>query len=297
MADQHEQHGVLTECAVTAQVSPNMTVAVAAGSVINANIAATVTAQNATITAADATLDRIDTLTVGNTGTVTVNAGTPAATPIAPDSADVEIAQVYVYSQANANYTGTIVSSVIQDTRRYALIHTSPYRLTNQWYPAVETTSAVAAISVLNDMLLQPLFVAKDLSVKTIAVGLKSNYAAGAVARLGIYSDDGAGSLSLLVDAGTVAMNTGAPSLRSITITETLTPGWWWLAVVQQVSITSGLINTYARFTESPIGMSDPLNNPSVGYVVSGVSGALPSAPAVTPGTSQNNVGVWVQAA
>lgn len=112
-------HGVLQGCAATAQVVPDMTVAIAAGFVINGNTAAAVSGQNATITAADPTLDRYDAITVSTAGTVTVTAGTPADPPAQPESSDVILAYVLVYNQANALYTGTITSSVIQDVRSF----------------------------------------------------------------------------------------------------------------------------------------------------------------------------------
>lgn len=110
-------HGVQQGCLVAAQLTPDMTVSVASGIVINANTAAAVTAQNVTITAADPTLDRYDVISVNSAGTPTATAGTPSASPVPPESSDVVIANVLVYSQANALYTGTITSSVIQDVR------------------------------------------------------------------------------------------------------------------------------------------------------------------------------------
>src|SRR5207245_905199 len=76
--------GVLSGCAVTAQGSPDMTVAVAAGFVKSAGVALAVTAGNVTIGAADATNPRLDLVVVSSTGTKTVRAGTAAASPECP---------------------------------------------------------------------------------------------------------------------------------------------------------------------------------------------------------------------
>jgi hypothetical protein len=85
--------GVKSGCAVTAQGSPNMTLAVAAGVIywLNAEV---------TVTAANATNPRIDLVVVSSTGVKSVIAGTPAAIPVpAPPSTvatSIVLAQVFV---------------------------------------------------------------------------------------------------------------------------------------------------------------------------------------------------------
>lgn len=106
-------NGVVSGCAVTAQGSPNMTVAVAAGEVIIAGTKKTVTAGNVTITTANATNPRFDLICVDSTGTKSAVAGTAAANPEFPDPAGkVVLASVYV----PANDT-TIASDQITDKR------------------------------------------------------------------------------------------------------------------------------------------------------------------------------------
>src|ERR1051326_1112668 len=75
---------VLAGCAVTAQASPDMTCAVAKGSVLANGILKPVTAGNVTITTADATNPRLDLVVVDSTGTKQVRAGTAAAAPKPP---------------------------------------------------------------------------------------------------------------------------------------------------------------------------------------------------------------------
>jgi hypothetical protein len=96
--------GVLTGCAVTAQGSPNMTVAVAAGTVQVGGVAVAVAGGNVTITNAHATLDRFDLIVVSNAGVKSAVAGTPVAyvegtsTPLVPDipANSVALATVFV---------------------------------------------------------------------------------------------------------------------------------------------------------------------------------------------------------
>lgn len=71
--------GVPSGCAVTAQGTPNMTVAVASGRVRISGRQVAVTGGNVTITAADSTNPRHDLITVDTSGTLAVITGTPAA--------------------------------------------------------------------------------------------------------------------------------------------------------------------------------------------------------------------------
>lgn len=106
--------GVISGCAVTAQGSPNMTVAVASGTVTVADAVASVTGANVTITAADATNPRIDLVVANNVGALSATAGTAAASPCTPNipANSVVLAEVYV----PANIT-TIDSTRITDKR------------------------------------------------------------------------------------------------------------------------------------------------------------------------------------
>ena len=76
--------GVISGCAVTAQGSPNMTLAVAAGSVAVGGASAAVTGGNVTITTANGSQPRFDLVVVDNTGTKSVVAGVAAAATCFP---------------------------------------------------------------------------------------------------------------------------------------------------------------------------------------------------------------------
>lgn len=89
---------VLSGLAVTAQGTPNMTVAVAAGAVNSKSARWAVAAANATITTADATNPRLDLVVITSAGAIAVRAGTAAAAPkpAARTANDVVLAVVYV---------------------------------------------------------------------------------------------------------------------------------------------------------------------------------------------------------
>jgi len=89
---------VLAGCACTAQGSPDMTVAVAKGSVLSNGALFPVTSGNVTIGTADATNPRIDLIVANSSGTKAVRAGTAAAAPKPParSANDVVLARVWV---------------------------------------------------------------------------------------------------------------------------------------------------------------------------------------------------------
>lgn len=109
-----QRDGVISGCAVTAQGSPDMTVAVAAGLIKIGDAIKAVTAGNVTITTANATNPRIDLIVVDNTGAKSATAGTAAAEPVFPAIPANSIVLATVYVPANDT---TIASNQIIDKR------------------------------------------------------------------------------------------------------------------------------------------------------------------------------------
>jgi len=90
--------GLISGCAVTAQGTPNMSVAVAAGVVQVAGVVVTVATGNVTITAAHGTLARFDLVVVNASAVKSVVAGTASTNPVFPaiPASSVPLAAVYV---------------------------------------------------------------------------------------------------------------------------------------------------------------------------------------------------------
>lgn len=108
-------HGVIQGCAVSAQGSPDMTVAVAVGTVqIDGWRARKVAAGNVNIGAADAANPRIDLVCADATGAKQVIAGAPASAPVMPaiTAGYVVLAAVYVPAADT-----TIAANQITDKR------------------------------------------------------------------------------------------------------------------------------------------------------------------------------------
>lgn len=103
--------GVLSGMGVSAQGSPDMTVAVAGGQARIGGYFPYVAAQNVTIAAADSTNPRIDIIVVDYNGTVSRTAGTAAALAVPPavPANSLQLAQVYVPAAATAITSGMIV--------------------------------------------------------------------------------------------------------------------------------------------------------------------------------------------
>lgn len=88
---------VLFGAAVTAQGSPNSTLAVAKGAVLTNGVLRGVSAANVNISAAHSTLPRIDMVVVDASGVKVVRAGTPAARPQPPELSANDVCLSFVY--------------------------------------------------------------------------------------------------------------------------------------------------------------------------------------------------------
>lgn len=299
--DQLQVQGVEVGGAVTAQSVPDMTVQVAAGSVVFGNLPVSFNAQGKTIAAADPIYDRMDIISVDNAGTVWVEQGTAQAGGVFPPvSTYVALAYVYVFNQAHASYTGTIVQDAITDARSYILRHVSPYRITGLWYGPIAGAIGTSNAYATGECYFVPFFCGKSLPVQSIGCNMTAAGTTGGKARLGVFLDDGAGTLSLFSDAGQVALD-GVTGGLSLPISLTFPPGWIWLACAfQTLGASIPTMSTLNRMSESPAGSSslDNARQGSVGAMkVTGVTGGLPSNPSGFSFNVTNAPGVWVQAA
>jgi hypothetical protein len=103
--------GVISGCAVSPQGTPNMTVAVASGSVRIGGSSVSVTSGNVTITANSSGNPRLDLICVNASGTKSAQAGTAAAAPLYPaiPGSSVVLAAVLVPTGAASITANNIV--------------------------------------------------------------------------------------------------------------------------------------------------------------------------------------------
>lgn len=241
---------------------------------------------------------RYDLVTVDNTGTVAVLAGTAANNPVVPSTTtEIVLASIYI----GVGQT-TVTSDDIADARPLIPDPISPYQVTGLWYGPLSTGGSVAGWTD-QDMFLVPFFTGKSIALQSIGFRtVVPTATAGSKARLGIYRDDGAGGRTLLVDAGQVAAD-GGNATPSASIAVTLTPGWWWLALAfQSLGATKPTI-LYLQLT----GLNTPLGSATItdasngrrGYIrFTGISGALPSVPTSPDYTASTGTcpALWVRA-
>jgi hypothetical protein len=315
MTDQLLTRGVQYGCAVTGGLG-SMKVAVAAGSILYDNVPVTVAAvATLAITAANSTNPRWTWVVVDSAGTVSTLDGTAAAVdgngevpPPTWDGTQVVLAAVYVDAAVTV-ISASAVSAVKASgasINEFALVHTSPYHISSLWYGPVGVAASTAS-PANGDAYAVPFFIGKNLSLKAIGCRCTSAGTAGTKGRLGIYQDDGAGNVSLFLDAGQVALD--AIASPQATIAVTLAPGWWWFVIAfQSVGATPPLVALCFPAGNSPIG-ADSIStlivakpsapNPSSygGMFFTSITGALPASLTSPDYTKTTLPGVWVQAA
>ena len=113
------------------------------------------------------------------------------------------------------------------------------------------------------------------ITVDRIAVDIQAAGWAGAVVRLGIYESDNGVPGALILDAGTVdATSTGT---KTITISQTLAAGYYYLAAVGQGQGSQLSGNAYSASQQIvPIDGTFHVGQGLVSCGKSGVTGALP---------------------
>lgn len=193
---------VCSGCAVTAQGTPDMTVAVAVGVVCSNDNYLSVTAGNVTISAADATNPRIDLVVVNSAGTKVARAGTPGTPPKPPARTANDVVLAVVYVPANDT---TIATDQITDQRVER-----PERPRVKALAADHTLAATTATEVtgLGPMVLEPgTYTYKfDLIVQSSAtatgIGLGVNFTGTAAVRtiMLTYPSTGAAAVTGVVD-------------------------------------------------------------------------------------------------
>lgn len=147
-------------------------------------------------------------------------------------------------------------------------------------HPAPGTTSLVG--NTLGRCHFTPFFAPVRMTFDRMGAQVGTAGGTGAVVRLGIYANAGGVPTSLILDAGTAA--TTSTGLKEVTISQSLDPGWYWLASVTQV-VTCSLF-WHSAIWLPMLAVSAIPGGSSAGYPVtaSGVTGALPGTAA--PGTS-----------
>jgi hypothetical protein len=140
----------------------------------------------------------------------------------------------------------------------------------------------------------------KSTTFDRIAIRTSSSYSGTATVRLGIYNNTSGIPATLVLDAGTVSC-TAASTVYEITINQTLTAGFYWLAFCQQGTEPgspnyTGIIGSAATGNPYLPAAASPLGTLLNGYYQSSVTGAFATATSLV-----NNTGLtpttWVRTA
>lgn len=135
-------------------------------------------------------------------------------------------------------------------------------------------SQAASSTAVVNVTVYMPFVVYQTKTFDRIAITTQSTYIGTGSVRLGIYNNNAATGkpTTVVLDAGTVA-TTAASTVYQITISQSLTPGAYWLAFNMQTAASTPIfIGAFITIASS------------TGYVVS------------TTGSMTSDAGAWLQA-
>lgn len=237
--------GVVSGAAVTAQGSPDMTVAVATGVAKIGTTICAITSGNVTITTADGTNPRFDLIVVNNSCTKSATAGTAAASPVFPAIPANSIVLAAVFVPANDT---TIAASQIVD-KRVIVIPPNPrlFLLGADFTTTSTTASEVTGIGPMTVFAAGNYELTCTLVVRTAATGTGIDFGVnytGTVTQMVNtlnYPDNGAtttngtadgtitgdGAEAIVAHSSTLTETTTAPNLNGITGVITANEDFW----------------------------------------------------------------------
>lgn len=225
--------GVVYGCAVTAQGTPDNTVAVAAGVVRAAGALVVVAAGNVTMPTADGSNPMWVLISSSNAGVKTATAGTAAASPLLPaiPSGHVPLAAVWWPASDTTVSTGQITDKrvllppLMPGTPPLITISTTLYPV----MPGVEGQNRTDKQYQGNFVYYEPRLVRRRITIDRLGCEIESAAASG-TGRMGIYRATSTWQPgALIVDGGTFAINT--TGVKTTTVSVSLDPGYYLAAI------------------------------------------------------------------
>lgn len=147
-----------------------------------------------------------------------------------------------------------------------------------------------------------PMFSPTTVTLDRMLIRTASTFSGTGTVRLGLYSNTAGKPDALLLDAGTVTC-TAADTTYSVTISQSVGPGFFWAAVNSQTPAASNNFRSHTNQTVNPIdpsvsgnsfGISNSPGNTPYWYQT-GVNGAFSTAS--TTGKSDSAIAVLVRVA
>jgi len=183
------------------------------------------------------------------------------------DSSAVSTSLDFLVTQANASGSSGLASGTY-------------YTTSSNTNTLLSTTTTTGAVSYL------PFLVERTTTFDRIACRTGSTVTGTSTVRLGIYNNSNKKPTTVLLDAGTVAA-TATSTIYSITINQTLNPGWYWLAhVVNSTTGTSSFIQVgdALPFGQMPLSATFTFQP---NYSQTGVTGAFATASPTATGNTR----------
>jgi hypothetical protein len=183
------------------------------------------------------------------------------------NSSTVSTSLDFLVTQANASGSSGLASGTYYTTSSNTNTLTS-------------TSSTTGTVSYL------PFLVEQTTTFDRIACRTGGTVTGTSTVRLGIYNNSNKKPTTVLLDAGTVAA-TATSTIYSITINETLNPGWYWLAhVVNSTTGTNSFIQVGdgLPFRQMPLSATFTFQP---NYTQTGVTGAFATASPTATGNSR----------
>jgi len=254
-------------------------------------LASTPTATKAAYDAAIASVQT--TQTISTTAPLTGGGDLSANRTLAVSAGSTSAAGVLQLTDSTSSTSTTTAATANAVKTAYDLANNKTFIIKTQSSTYVRTPSvgigSVAATT--NRTYYQPIYIDGSISVDRIAVYTTGTYAGTSSVRLGIYNHDittGRPS-TVLLDAGTVSVTT-ASTYFQITISQSLSSGYYWLAMNQQSTPTNssyfgaqgstGGFNMFMQSTSAPGG------NLNQGYQQDSVTGAFATASSLSLSTA-----------
>ena len=154
------------------------------------------------------------------------------------------------------------------------------------YYTTSSNTGTLAAAgSTTGTVSYLPFLVERTTTFDRIACRTSTTITGTSTVRLGIYNNSNKQPTTVLLDAGTVSVN-ATSTIFSITINQTLNPGWYWLAhVVNSTTGTHSFLQVAdaIHFGQTALSATFTLQP---AYTQTGVTGAFATA---SPTATTNN--------
>jgi hypothetical protein len=147
----------------------------------------------------------------------------------------------------------------------------SPYVAGRYYTSPISPIKTLASTSAVNTTYYAPIYIRENVTADRILTVTGSTFSGTNSVRLGIYNNSNFTPTTVLLDAGTVATSVSTTAYE-ITISQALTPGWYWLAANTVTAATTNTFQSWSSQTGTTIydmGTTTPTSSQSLGFTQS----------------------------